>query len=362
MSVFEHISFDAHEQVVFCHDRHTGLRGIIAIHNTTLGPALGGCRMWPYASDDEALNDVLRLSRGMSYKSAMANLPLGGGKSVIIGDPRSDKTSQLMQAMGRCVEQLGGRYIAAEDSGTSVPDLRHMGEATAHVAGVEQRQCFAGGPEGDPSPATAYGVFVGMRAAVAHAMGRKDLSGVRVAVRGLGNVGFELARMLHEAGALLWVSDLDDNRVRRAMWDFGAVAVDNSEFFDQDVDVIAPCALGAELDDDTCARIKARVIAGSANNQLADEARHGAMLRQRGILYAPDYVINAGGIIDIAHERPRYDAVKAREHVTGIEHTLRDIFMQAEREQRSPHEIADAIAEQRLGMTPQHKEVSHGSA
>src|SRR5699024_9635809 len=310
---FEHISFDAHEQVVFCHDRHTGLRGIIAIHNTALGPALGGCRMWPYASEEEALNDVLRLSRGMSYKSAMANLPFGGGKSVIIGDPNKDKTPQLMQAMGRCVDRLGGHYIAAEDSGTSVPDLRAMGEATAHVAGVVPRRGFAGGNEGDPSPATAYGVFVGLRAAVAHAFGKDDLTGVRVAIQGLGNVGFRLAGLLHDAGALLWVSDLDENRVRRAMWDFGAVAVDNNAVFDQDVDVVAPCALGAGLNDDSCARIKARVVAGAANNQLADEARHGEMLRRRGVLYAPDYVLNAGGVIDLAYEGADYDAAKARQ-------------------------------------------------
>lgn len=362
MNVFEHTSFDGHEQVVFCHDRQTGLRGIIAVHNTSLGSALGGCRMWPYASDGEALNDVLRLSRGMSYKSAMAGLPLGGGKAVIIGDPKHDKTPQLMRAMGRCVEQLGGRYIAAEDSGTGVADVRHMGETTAHVAGAQPRRSFAGGEEGDPSPATAHGVFLGMRAAVAYKFGRSDLTGVRVAIKGLGNVGFRLARLLHEAGALLWVADIDDNRVRRAMWDFGAVAVNNDELFDQAVDVIAPCALGAELNDDTCTRIRAQVIAGSANNQLADETRHGAMLRERGVLYAPDYVINAGGIIDLALARPTYDAAAACQHVNAIEHTLREIFTQADREQRSPNEVANRIAEQRLGMTPQQEEVSHGTA
>lgn len=353
MSVFEHISFDAHEQVVFCHDKDTGLRGIIAVHNTRLGPSLGGCRMWPYASDDEALNDVLRLSRGMSYKSAMANLSLGGGKSVIIGDPNKDKTPQLMAAMGRCVEQLGGRYIAAEDSGTSVPDLRHLARGTAHVAGVEPRQCFAGGGEGDPSPATAFGVFVGLRAAVAHAFGSNDLTDMRVAVQGLGNVGFRLAMLLHEAGAKLWVADINQERVQKAVQDLGAIAVGNDEVLDQDVDILAPCALGASLNDATCPRIKARVVAGSANNQLEDEHRHGEMLRQRGILYAPDYVLNAGGIIDIAYERPQYDPAKAQQHVEGIAGTLTEVFQEADREQRSPHVIANRIAEQRLGINPQ---------
>lgn len=362
MSVFEHVSFDAHEQVVFCHDRQTGLRGIIAIHNTTLGPALGGCRMWPYASEDEALNDVLRLSRGMSYKSAMANLKLGGGKSVIIGDPHTDKTPQLMRAMGRCVDQLAGRYIAAEDSGTGVPDLRAMGKMTRHVAGVRQRHGFAGGDDGDPSPSTAYGVFVGLRAAVNHAYGSGDLSGMRVAVQGLGNVGFRLARLLHDAGARLWVSDIDAGRVRRASMELGAVAVDNDAIFDQDVDVIAPCALGAGLDDDTCARISARVIAGSANNQLADEARHGEMLRQRGVLYAPDYILNAGGIIDIYYEGPEYDPARVQAHVEGIGTTLEQVFNEAEQAQRPPHEIANTIAQRRFQAAPELEEVNHGSA
>lgn len=362
MSVFEHVSFDGHEQVVFCHDPATGLRGVIAVHNTTLGPALGGCRMWPYANEDEAVDDVLRLSRGMSYKSAMANLALGGGKSVIIGDPGSDKTLQLMRAMGRCVDQLGGRYIAAEDSGTSVPDLRAMGEATAHVAGVRQRHDFAGGDDGDPSPATAYGVFVGLRTAVAHAFGSDDLTGLRVAVQGLGNVGFRLARLLHDAGALLWVADIDANRVRRAMWDLGAVAVDNDAIFDQDVDVIAPCALGAGLNDDTCVRMQARVVAGSANNQLADEARHGDMLRQRGILYAPDYILNAGGIIDIFHEGPNYDPARVQAHVEGIGTTLTQVFQEAEQAGCPPHAIANTIAERRFKATPELEEINHGSA
>lgn len=362
MNVFEHVSFDGHEQVVFCHDRETGLRGIIAVHNTTLGPALGGCRMRAYASDGEALNDVLRLSRAMSYKAAMANLQLGGGKSVIIGDPKRDKTLELMQAMGRCVEQLGGRYIAAEDSGTGVADLRAMGQATAHVSGVMQRRGFAGNDDGDPSPATAYGVFVGLRACVARVFGSSDLTGVCVAIQGLGNVGFGLARLLHDAGALLWVSDIDANRVRRAMWDFGAVAVAPDALFDQDVDVIAPCALGAGLNDDTCTRIKARVVAGGANNQLADEARHGDTLRRRGVLYAPDYVLNAGGVIDLAHQGPGYDPARVRRHVEGIGDTLDELFDEAERARRPPHEVANRLARQRLGTAPQLEETSHGPA
>lgn len=353
MSVFDHDSFDTHEQVVFCHDPASGLRGIIAIHNTRLGPSLGGCRMWPYAGEDEALNDVLRLSRGMSYKSALANLSLGGGKSVIIGDPKTGKTPRLLHAMGRYVKQLGGRYIVAEDSGTGVPDLRTMGEVTTHVAGVQQRRGFAGGDDGDPSPSTAYGVFVGLRAAVARAFGSDDLNGIRVAIQGLGNVGFRLARKLHEAGAHLWVTDIDTERVNRAVAQFGATAVAGNALFDQDVDVIAPCALGAGLNDETCPRIKASVIAGAANNQLAEETRHGTMLQQRGILYSPDYVLNAGGVIDLAHEGPDYDPARAQRHVEGIGDTLNDIFKESEQTQCPPHEVANRIAERRFkGATP----------
>lgn len=348
MSVFGHAAFDAHEQVVFCREPGAGLCAIIAIHNTVRGPALGGCRMWPYASESEALTDVLRLSRGMTYKSAISNLALGGGKSVIIGDPLRDKSDALLRAMGRCIDSLGGRYVAAEDVGTGVPDLRLMGEETRYVAGVSPHAGFAGNDDGDPSPATAYGVFAGLRAAVGFALGRDDLDGLKVAVQGLGHVGLRFARHLKAAGARLWVTDLERERVRRAVDELGAEAVAADAIVDQPVDVFAPCALGASINDKTLPRLRARIVAGSANNQLADEHRHGEGLRRRGILYAPDYVINAGGIIDISYEGPEYDAERARGHVESIHTTLMEIFHRAEREGLPTNVIADRIAEERL--------------
>ncbi|MDX1605340.1 MAG: Glu/Leu/Phe/Val dehydrogenase dimerization domain-containing protein [Candidatus Competibacterales bacterium] len=348
MSVFTHEAFDAHEQVVFCHDAASGLRAIIAIHDTTLGPALGGCRMWPYPSENAALTDVLRLARGMSYKSALAGLELGGGKSVIIGDPRRDKHPDLLRAFAHQVDALGGRYIAAEDSGTSVEDLRLMHEFTPHVAGIADKPAADGRRRsGDPSPATAYGVFAGLRAAVAHRLGRRELAGLRVAVQGVGHVGLRLARLLREAGADLWLSDVDPERLQAAADELGATAVAPEAVFDLDVDVFAPCALGAVIDDRTLPRLRARVIAGAANNQLA-EPRHGRLLQERGILYAPDYVINAGGIIDVALERRGFDRAQLLARLDGIHDVLLEIFHRAETEHRPTAEIADWIAEERL--------------
>jgi len=341
MAIFDHPEFDDHEQVVFCHDRESGLKALIAIHNTARGPALGGCRMWPYGSEAEAVTDALRLSRGMTYKSALAELPYGGGKSVIMGDPKTDKTDALFLAMGRFVESLGGRYIVAEDVGIAVEDVETMAKATAHTAGTR-----AAGA-GDPSPATAYGVFMGLRAAVAHRLGREDLRGLRVAVQGLGHVGMGLCRLLSEAGAVLTVTDLDPARLARAHDDFGAKAVAPTAIIDAETDVFAPCALGAVLNDETIARLKAQVIAGSANNQLA-APRHGTALAKRNILYAPDYVINAGGVIDISHEGPSYDEAAAFAHVARIHDTLREIFNRAEAAGIATSEAADRLAEERL--------------
>ena len=330
------------------HDRSCGLSAIIGIHDTHRGPALGGCRMWPYASHDEALTDVLRLSRGMSYKSAMANLDLGGGKSVIIGDPHQHKSEALFHAMGRFVESLGGRYIAAEDAGTTVADIRTMGLETDHVAGVREKPAADGVMRsGDPSPATAHGVFVGLKAAVRQRLGREDLAGLRVAVQGLGNVGLRLARMLHEAGARLWVSDIHPEPLARAEAEFGAAMVSGHQIFDLDVDVFAPCALGAVLNDESIQRLRATVVAGAANNQLASP-QHGELLRQWGILYAPDYVINAGGIIDVALERKGFHRAALLRHLEGIGETLMEVFQRAGAEGRSTAEAADRIAEARL--------------
>ncbi|HEY5717701.1 MAG TPA: Glu/Leu/Phe/Val dehydrogenase dimerization domain-containing protein [Motiliproteus sp.] len=348
MNVFSHPEFDQHQGVHFFCDEATGLKAIIAIHNTNRGPALGGCRMWPYANDEEALRDVLRLSKGMTYKSALANLPLGGGKSVIIGDPRKHKNEALLRAMGRFLEQLGGHYIAAEDSGTSVKDLQTMALETAHVAGVKTRPSLLGGTgSGDPSPATAYGTFVGIQAAVRHQLGRDDLSGLRVAIQGVGNVGFRLAQHLHQAGAQLWVSDIYPDQLQRARDELGAVVVDSKEIIDLDVDVYAPCAMGAVINDDSIPRLRASIVAGAANNQLA-EARHGLMLSERGILYAPDFVINAGGIIDVCYERTGYVPEQVKAHVEGIGATLSEIFSRAQRDGETTAAIANQLAEERF--------------
>lgn len=347
MAVFSLSDFADHEQVVFVSDDKSGLKAIIAVHNSNLGPALGGCRMWPYATEEEAVRDVLRLSRGMTYKSAMANLKLGGGKSVIIGNPRTHKTPELLAAFARALEQLNGRYIAAEDSGTSVADMKYMTQFTQHVAGIHDKPSDAGTRSGDPSPATAYGTFIGIKAAVKERLGRDSLDGLRVAVQGVGNVGFDLARQLKEAGAQLWVTDIHREALMQAGKELGATVVAPDEIFGLDVDVFAPCALGAILNDSTIPQLKATIVAGAANNQLA-EARHGLALMKRGILYAPDYVINAGGIIDVYHERIGFDRSALLKHIEGIHDNLMEVFERAREEERPTGEVADAIAEERF--------------
>lgn len=351
MTVFTHPEFDNHEHLSFYCDPETGLRAIIAVHNTSRGPALGGCRMFPYASDEEALRDALRLSRGMTYKSALAGLNLGGGKSVIIGDPREHKSEALLEAMGRFLNQLGGLYIAAEDSGTSVADLKVMGRHTAHVAGIAERPGFDGRPSnGDPSPATAYGTFVGLQAAVRHKLGRSDLEGIKVAIQGIGNVGYRLARHLKEAGAQLWVYDIHQDQVKRAVDELGATAVSANEILSLPVDVVAPCAMGAVLNDDSIKHLQAPIVAGAANNQLASP-RHDNALWNRGILYAPDFVINAGGIIDVYYERQGPDPQAVRRHVEAIGNTLDEIFARSANEGLPTGVIANQLAEERFKHT-----------
>ena len=348
MSVFSHVDFDHHEQVVYGHDKASGLKAIIAIHNSQLRPALGGCRMWPYADDQEALRDVLRLSRGMSYKSALANLPLGGGKAVIIGNPHTGKSEALFQAMGDFVDSLGGRYITAADSGTGVAEMQIMAERTRHVAGAGQREALDGGTRnGDPSPATAYGVFIGLQAAVKHRLGRDDLKGLKVAIQGVGQVGFSLARHLKEAGAELWVTDIQETNVRRAVEQLGAKAVGQYDIYGLDVDVFAPCAMGAIINPHTLEALRAPVIAGAANNQLAD-AQLAEELKRRGCLYAPDYAINAGGIIDVCYERTGGTAAQLKAHVEGIGGTLKQIFERAEAQGQTTSAVADSLARERL--------------
>lgn len=357
MSIFSHSDFDGHEQVCFFSDKQTGLRAIVAIHNTNLGPALGGCRMWNYATDDEALTDALRLSRGMTYKAAMANLPLGGGKSVIIGNSQTQKTPELLRAMGDAVEKLGGRYIIAEDVGTSVEDMCAIQQRTQHVAGLPAKtQVGSDRAGGDPSPVTAFGVFTGIRAAIAYRLDRADLSGLTVAVQGLGHVGYHLCKQLHEAGANLIVTDIRQDKIHQVMQEFGARAVALEDIYSVQADVFAPCALGAVLNDETIPQLKVQIVAGSSNNQLAEE-RHGKALMDRGILYAPDYVINAGGLINAAYEQhekilphirsaTRQDALN---HVAQIQDTLQDIFVRAEKSGIPTSEAADRIAEKRFG-------------
>lgn len=351
MSVFSHSEFDNHQQVAFFNDNASGLKAIIAVHNTNLGPALGGCRMWPYASDDEALTDVLRLSRGMTYKSALANLKLGGGKAVIIGDPARDKTDALLHAMGDFIEGLGGRYITAEDSGTSVADLLKIGEKTDFVSGIDKVSAHGG----DPSPSTAYGVFVSLREAVYYKLGRTDLNGVKVAVQGLGNVGYRLAEQLSDAGAELYVTDIIQANVDRAVRELNATAVKGDQIFSLDVDVFAPCALGAAINDQTITQLRAAIVTGAANNQLAT-VDHGYQLHQRGILYAPDYVVNAGGIVDVFYQRKMLEegygvdnyAADLDAKVEGIGATLREIFVRSDSENVPTFVIADQVAEERF--------------
>lgn len=347
MSVFDHKEFDSHEQVAFFNDKTTGLQAIIAVHNTNLGPSLGGCRMWPYADSAEALNDVLRLSKGMTYKAAMARLKLGGGKAVIIGNPRENKTEDMMRAMGRFVEQMGGRYITAEDSGIAVSDIRLMSENTQHVSGVDAKYRFDGGEaDGNPAPSTAYGVFVGLKASVEHQL-NCDLNGLKVAIQGLGHVGYRLAKHLHQHGAELVVTDIYRENVDKAVAEFGAKAVPPDQIFDQDVEVYAPCAMGASINQDTIHRIKAKVIAGAANNQLAQE-HFGQVLLEKGVLYAPDYVINAGGVIDIYHQRMLSTAEAMKAHIEGIGDTLKEIYMRSEEAAKPTNKVSNEIAEERF--------------
>lgn len=347
MSVFQHIEFDSHEHLAFCHDKETGLKAIIAIHNTNLGPSLGGCRMWPYASDDEALNDVLRLSKGMTYKAAMADLNQGGGKAVIIGDPRKIKTTELMRAMGRFVESLGGKYISAEDSGMSVADLKIMAEHSSHIAGIEAKfHVFGEQADGNPAPSTAYGVFVGLKSTVEFGLNR-DLKGVKVAIQGLGHVGMRLAEHLYKAGAKLYVTDIFEENITKAVAEFAAIAVKPDEIYDVDADVFAPCAMGAIVNPATIKRLKVKVIAGAANNQLATEGC-GQLLKDNHILYAPDYVINAGGIIDIYHQKipSSHDAMRA--HIERISATLVEVYERAAELNLATNIVANQIAEERF--------------
>jgi leucine dehydrogenase len=348
MSVFEHGEFDGHEHVAFYQDKATGLKAIIAVHNSNLGNALGGCRMWPYSSDEEAIRDVLRLSKGMTYKAAMAGLKQGGGKAVIIGNPRTEKTPEKMLAMGEFIDSLSGKYISAEDSGLTVDDLKLMGQKTQYVSGVQAKYHINSEPaDGNPAPSTAYGVYVGLKTSVQHAM-NSELQGVKVAIQGLGHVGMRLAKHLHRQGAKLYVTDIHPENIEKAVNEFAAIAVSPKNIFELDVDVFAPCAMGAILDAESIAKLKVKVIAGAANNQLAKE-EFGQLLADKGILYAPDYVINAGGIIDIYHQSISSSDKGLRDHIEKISDTLLEIYRRAQSKKIATNIVANQIAEERFG-------------
>lgn len=345
MAVFSDPAFDNHERVLFCRDEATGLNAIIAIHSTALGPAAGGCRLWNYPDDAAALHDVLRLSQGMSYKNAMAGLAFGGGKAVIIKTPEFKGTDALYERFGDFVEELGGDYITAEDVGMSVATMEVIHRHTQFVSGLPPEGDHAGG---DPSPKTAFGVFKGIEAAVRFKMQKDDIQGLTVAVQGVGNVGYYLCRHLHEAGAKLIVADIDDNRVKRVCEEFGATAVGIDEILEVDADILAPCALGAILTETSIPKLKVSIIAGGANNQL-DTRADGKRLRDADILYAPDYVINAGGIINVACEYfGDVDEAHVLDRVAEIGPRLTAIFEAAAESGQPTNEIADAKARQIL--------------
>lgn len=333
-----------HEQVVFCQDEATGLRAIIAVHNTTLGPSLGGTRMWNYASESEALEDVLRLSRGMTYKSALAGLNLGGGKAVILGDSRKDKTEAYFRRFGKFVDSLGGKYITAEDVGIDARDIAWAALETEHVAGLPEHL----GGAGDPSPVTAYGVYMGMKASWKKRSGSDSLEGVRVAVQGVGSVGEHLVKYLSEEGARVTVADIFQDRVKEVVDAYGCKAVDPEQIYDVEMDIYAPCALGATVNNDTLRRLKCSVICGAANNQLAEEESHGQLVREMGILYAPDYLVNAGGIINCYWEVVGYHREAALQQAEGIYQTTLDIFALADAENIPTFRAANNLAEARI--------------
>jgi leucine dehydrogenase len=352
MGVFSAADFDHHETVAFFDDKKSGLKSIIAIHSTALGPACGGCRMYPYADEQAALTDVLRLSRGMSYKSAIADLPLGGGKAVIIGDPAKDKTEAKLIAFADAVNTLGGRYVTAMDVGMTPADLPVVARATKHVAGFDQ----AGKSGGDSGPATALGVYLGLKAAVKHRLKTESLKGLTVAIQGVGKVGMKLAEKLHADGAKLIVADVNANAVKHAVDKFGAAAAGVDDVVLADCDVLSPNALGAILNERTVPRLNAKIVAGAANNQLAREA-DGRALMERGILYAPDYVINGGGIICVAGQIYDWANDEIERRVRQIPGTLAAIFTRADAERVPTGVIADRMAEARMAKGAGHAAV-----
>jgi leucine dehydrogenase len=343
---------EGYEQVVFGHDTAASYRGIIAVHSTALGPALGGTRLWSYSDGAEALADALRLARGMTYKNALAGLPLGGGKSVILAPTNIADRERLFRAHGRFVESLGGRYITAEDVATTTADMGCVSLETKHVVGLEGRS-------GDPSPVTAHGVFRAVLASAKYRWGADDVSGRTVAIQGCGSVGSHLAKELHEAGARLFVTDVDRDRVSKIVRDFNAEAVAPEDIYDLRADIFAPCALGGVINDRTLPRLKVEIVAGAANNQLLED-RHGEALAGRGILYAPDYVVNAGGVIQVCIGALGWDRARVAAKVDGIYDTLLSVFETAEAQGLPTSRAADQLAERRLGIRPETETADSG--
>lgn len=342
--VIRQMSEMGHEQIVFCQDEETGLKAIIAIHSTALGPALGGTRMWKYNNELEALNDVLRLSRGMTFKASISGLDLGGGKAVILGDAKTEKTDALMRRFGKFVETLGGNYITAEDVGMTTHDMEMVREETKHVTGIPESM----GGSGDPSPVTAYGVYMGMKASAMYKWGSDDLKGKKVVVQGIGNVGMNLVKHLTEEGAIVTINDISKDRLKMVAEKYGATIVEGDGIYDVDMDIYAPCALGASVNDNTLSRLNCEIIAGAANNQLEDEARHGQMVMDKGMIYAPDFLINAGGLINVYSELNGYNREEALAKTKEIYNTTLEILKKSELEKITSHEAAKQIAQARV--------------
>lgn len=342
--VISQMSIYDHEQVVFCNDNETGLKAIIAIHNTVLGPALGGTRMWMYNNEMEALNDVLRLSRGMTYKAAISGLNLGGGKAVIIGDSRKHKNEALMRRFGKFVNSLGGKYITAEDVGIGTKDMEYVNMETDHVTGLPESM----GGGGDPSPVTAFGVYMGMKASAKELWGKDSLAGKKIAVQGIGHVGENLVKHLIKEGAKVFINDINEERLTEVAKETGAEVVMGDKIYDVDMDIYAPCALGATVNSSTLERLKCSIIAGAANNQLEDENIHGRMVLEKGIIYAPDFLINAGGLINVYSELEGYNRERAMNQAEKIYQTTADILKTSKKENIPTSVAAKAIAEKRI--------------
>ena len=343
-NIFSLMTSMKHEQVVFCYDHETGLKAIIAIHNTNLGPSLGGTRMWMYKNESDALTDVLRLSRGMTYKAAISGLNLGGGKAVIIGDSKKDKSEALFRRFGKFVNSLSGKYITAEDVGTSTKDMEYIAKETKHVTGLPETM----GGGGDPSPVTAYGVYMGMKASAKNVWGNDNLSGKKVVVQGVGHVGENLVKQLTKDGAKVYITDINQDALAHVAKQYNAEVISPDQVYDMDVDIYAPCALGATLNTENINKLKCAIVSGAANNQLDDENVHGQMLMDKGIVYAPDFLINAGGLINVYSELQGYNrdnAFKQTEHIYNV--TL-DILKKSKEENIPSQQAAKQLAEKRI--------------